>query len=395
MSAPSVRSPALGGVRVLDLTRYIPGPLCTMVLGDLGADVVKLEEPGLGDPTRRLPPAVGTDSAAHAALNRNKRSVAVDIRSEAGAAVVRRLAETADVLVESFRPGVLDRRGLGAAALTEANPRLVYCSLTGYGRQGPRAGRAGHDINYAGLGGLLDANRGADGHPVLPGAQVADMTGGLLAAIGILAALHARERTGRGQVVDVSLLEGVLALMAVPLTRALAAGTPGAEGAAPSELAGAFACYRVYRCRDGRHLTVGALEPKFWQRLCHALGRPDLAARQWETGPRQQEAVQAIERLFASRDRGEWVAALSAEDVCVEPVLGPADALGTAPESAAVQTGGGARFQTVASPLRLSATPPSFRREPPSLGQHTGEVLAEAGFRREEIEALRGQGVLA
>jgi crotonobetainyl-CoA:carnitine CoA-transferase CaiB-like acyl-CoA transferase len=244
---------ALSGVTVLDLTRYIPGPYCTMLLGDLGADVVKVEEPPVGDLTRVVPPAVGDDSAIHAALNRNKRSVVVDIRQEAGAAVVRALARKADVLVEAYRPGALARRGLGSDDLRRENPRLVYCSLTGYGQDGPMAERAGHDVNYIALGGLLGAIRDGEGRPVLPAAQVADMTGGLLATIGILAALQARERTGRGQVVDVSMLEGVLALMTVPATRHLAGGP------ATNELAGTHACYNVYRCRDGRYLSVGAI----------------------------------------------------------------------------------------------------------------------------------------
>jgi len=380
---------ALDGVRVIDLTRNLPGPYCTMLLGDLGADVVKVEEPGLGDPTRMLPPAVGSDSAVHASLNRNKRSIAVDIRTDAGAAVVRRLAATADVLVEAFRPGVLERRGLGPETLHADNPRLVYCSLTGYGREGLQAARAGHDINYAALGGFLASNRDEAGRPVLPGAPVADITGALLGVVGILAALHARARTGRGQVVDVSLLDGVLSLMTLPLTRLLAGGK-GLD-----ELSGAFACYRVYRCRDGLDLAVGALEPKFWQGLCAALDLQPYAGRQWAGGARRLEAIEAFTAVFATRDRADWLQALSAEDVCVEPVLEPLDAAEAAPRSIVDQRSGREALRTVATPVRLAGTPAAFRREPPDLGQHTAEVLAEAGFTGPEIEALRGEGVLA
>ena len=187
---------ALSGLRVVDLTRHIPGPYCTMLLGDLGADVIKIEEPPMGDPTRGVPPAAGGESAVLGALNRNKRSLAVDLRNEEDAALVRRLAARADVFVESSRPGVLARRGLGPVELREANPRLVYCSLSGYGQGGPLASRAGHDIDYLALGGFLGTNRSADG-PVLPATQVADMTGGLVATVAVLAALQARERTGR------------------------------------------------------------------------------------------------------------------------------------------------------------------------------------------------------
>ena len=380
---------ALDGVRVLDLTRYIPGPCCTMLLGDLGADVVKVEEPGVGDPTRLLPPAVGTDSSVHASLNRNKRSIVVDLRTDTGAAVVRRLAASADVLVEAFRPGVLERRGLGPDALRAENPRLVYCSLTGYGREGPQAARAGHDINYLALGGFLAVNKDDGGRPVLPGTQVADVTGGLLAVIGILAALQSRERTGRGQVVDVSLLDGVLGLMAMPLTRRLA-GSPALD-----ELSGAFACYRIYRCRDGLDVSVGALEPKFWERLCRALGLEQYVGRQWAGGARRQEAIDAFAKAFASRDRADWLRELAGEDVCVEPVLEPVTAAEAAVRSIVTQHAGGGAFQTVATPVSLGDTPAAVRRQPPALGEHTVEVLAEAGFTAEEIDALRGEGVLA
>jgi crotonobetainyl-CoA:carnitine CoA-transferase CaiB-like acyl-CoA transferase len=382
---------ALAGLRVLDLTRYIPGPYCAMLLGDLGADVVKVEEPPFGDATRALPPAVGEDGAVHAALNRNKRSIVVDLRQEPGAAVVRRLALASDVLVESFRPGVLARRGLGAAALLAENPRLVYCSVTGYGQAGPHAARAGHDIDYAALGGFLGGNRDASGRPVLPIAQVADMTGGLLAAVGILAALQARERTGRGQVVDVSMLESVLALMSIPAARLLAGG--GLSG----ELAGSHACYNVYRCRDGRWLAVGALEPKFWEALCRALGRPDLVGRQWARGDRQREAIEAVAAVFAEKDRDEWVRELAAIDACVEPVLEPAEAFAhpQAERAIAEQSAGGSSFRSLACPVRLGDTPAATRRAAPRLGEHGAEVLAEAGYATAEIDALRASGVLA
>jgi crotonobetainyl-CoA:carnitine CoA-transferase CaiB-like acyl-CoA transferase len=384
----------LTGVRVLDLTRYIPGPYCTMLLADLGADVVKVEEPPFGDPTRLVPPAVGADTAAHRALNRNKRSITVDLRNEAGAAVVRRLAGRADVLVEAFRPGVLARRGLGAESLLAEHPRLVYCSITGYGQGGPQAGRAGHDVDYAALGGLLAVIRDAEGRPVLPGAQLADMTGALLAALGILSALLARERTGRGQLVDVSLLEGVLALMTVPAARR----TAGGPSMAVNELAGSHACYNLYRCRDGRHLAVGALEPKFWESLCRALGRPELVARQWEPGPAAGDTIRVLAETFAAKDRDDWIRELSAVDACVEPILEPDEAL-TQPQvnaRRAVVEGdpGGGALRLPATPLRLGATPCSSSRPAPRLGEHTDAVLVEVGYGAEEIARLRAQGAL-
>jgi len=371
---------ALDGVRVLDLTRYIPGPYCTRLLADLGADVIKIEEPPFGDPTRAVPPAAGEDSALHAALNRGKRSIAVNLRSETGAEVARRLAARADVLVEAFRPGVLARRGLGPDTLRAADPRLVYCSVSGYGQDGPLAGRAGHDVDYVALGGYLGGNRDAEGRPVLPTTQVADMTGGLLAAFGILAALQARERTGRGQLVDVSLLEGVLALMTVPAVRRLAGGE------LPTELTGSHACYNVYRCRDGRFLAVGALEPKFWEALCRTLGHPEKVPRQWESGQARRETLALFASTFASRDRDAWLRDFAEVEACVEPVLELDEAL----DQPQLRARG-----VLSCPVRLSETPARAPGPAPALGQHTAEVLAEAGYPSAEIASLREAGVIA
>jgi crotonobetainyl-CoA:carnitine CoA-transferase CaiB-like acyl-CoA transferase len=380
---------ALDGLRVLDLTRYIPGPYCTMLLGELGADVVKAEEPPFGDPTRATPPQAGGDSAVHAALNRNKRSLGVNLRDEQGAGVLRRLAATADVLVESFRPGTLARRGLGGEALLAANPRLVYCSVSGYGQQGELAGRAGHDLDYSALAGYLGGNRGADGRPVLPDAQVADMAGALAAVIGILAALAARERSGRGQLVDVSMFGAALALLTVPAARALG-------GDAGRELAGSHACYNVYRCRDGAYLAVGALEPKFWERLCALLGREELAPRQWSPQA-QPELIATLGGLFGTRDRDDWLQALGPSDACVEPVLELSDALARpqAQPFLVEVASGTSSSRSVAIPVRLSATPGRVRRAAPAFGAHTDEVLREAGYGQGEIAALRERGAIA
>ncbi|HLA79918.1 MAG TPA: CaiB/BaiF CoA-transferase family protein [Vicinamibacteria bacterium] len=383
---------ALSGLRVVDLTRYIPGPYCTMLLGDLGADVVKIEEPPLGDPTRAVPPLAGEGSAVHAALNRNKRSLSIDLRQAEGVAVVRRLAETADVFVEGLRPGVLARRGLGAEELLAANPRLVYCSLSGYGQQGPLASRAGHDINYLAQCGFLGSNLDGEGRPVLPWTQVADMAGGLAAVMGILAALLARERTGRGQQVDASLFDAALALMTVPLARV------GAGLAGVGELSGSYAGYNVYRCRDGRYVSVGALEPKFWEALCRALGLPDKIKRQWEGSPGARRAtIDAVAGAFAARDRDQWVKQLAEQEVCVEPVLDAAEALAHADAAGRLldQPNGDTPLRTVAPPLRLSETPIALRQPAPELGEHTDAVLSQAGYEAREIEALRGAGVVS
>jgi alpha-methylacyl-CoA racemase len=382
---------ALDGLRVVDLTRYIPGPYCTMLLADLGADVVKLEEPPVGDPTRLLPAGAGEESAAHAALNRNKRSLLVDLRSEKGAQVARRLAAGADVLVEGFRPGVLARRGLGAEALCAENPRLVYCSLTGFGSDGPLAGRAGHDVTYLARAGFLAGTHDQEGQPVLPATPIADMSGALLGFGAILAALQARERTGRGQVVEASLFAGALSFMSVPIARTLAGG----QGM--RELSGAYPGYRTYRCRDGRYLAVGALEPKFWEALCRALGLTEHLGRQWAEGERGRDTIAAFARAFSARDRDDWVDALAGTDACVEPVLDEAEA--AAQEQAASllgdQPAGDRSLRTVGCPLRLRGTPASRRRPAPGLGEHTDEVLGELGYGGDDVAALRREGVVA
>jgi crotonobetainyl-CoA:carnitine CoA-transferase CaiB-like acyl-CoA transferase len=382
-------SECLAGVRVVDLTRYAPGPYCTMLLGDLGADVVKVEEPPIGDPTRAVPPGVGETSAVFAALNRNKRSLVVDLRSDDGAAVVRRLASSADVLVEGFRPGTLARRGLGAGSLTAENPRLVYCSVTGYGQDGPLAAAAGHDIDYQARAGLL-ARPEAGGAAAAPVAPIADMAGALVATIGILAAVFERERTGRGRVVDVSLLESALALMSVPAARRLAAG------GAWDELEGAWPGYAVYRCRDGRDVAVGALEPKFWEALCTAAGVPELEKRQWDRAGRD-ECRRTLASVFSGRDRDDWVGTLRGADACVEPVLGLDEAIA---QPQVVARGGveeleveGGRARVLASPVRLGGARAAARR-PPGPGEHTDEVLREAGLAGDEIARLRADGVV-
>jgi crotonobetainyl-CoA:carnitine CoA-transferase CaiB-like acyl-CoA transferase len=385
----------LDGVRILDLTRLLPGPFATLVLADLGADVVKVEDPAGGDYLRSAPPLAGAQSGAFHALNRNKRSLALDLRRPEGAAAFRRLARCADAVVESYRPGVLDRLGLGYAALRAENPRVVLCSITGYGQDGPYAARAGHDLDYCAIAGVLALN-GPPERPVPLAVQVADVAGGgWPAAVGVLAALRRRDATGEGAHVDVSITEGALALLSMPLAMASARGTPLARAREP--LAGGSACYDVYRTRDGRFVALGALEPKFFAAFCAAAGRPELAERQLEragAGPRAE-----LEALFAERTRAEWEALAAAHDVCLAPVLEGDEPRGD-PQLAArgafveVETPWeGRSLPGVATPVRFrDAEAP--RRPAPRLGEHGVEILREAGFSAGEIDALRRGGVL-
>jgi alpha-methylacyl-CoA racemase len=393
---------ALGGLRVLDLTRLLPGGFCSLLLADFGADVVKVEDTGAGDYVRWAEPKhEGADPTAAAApflaLNRGKRSIRIDLKSDGGRAALLRLARDADVLLESFRPGVMDRLGVGYERLREENPRLVYCAITGYGQDGPFAARAGHDTNYLARIGLLDLTGDPDGPPVQAGGQIADLGGGaLMAAFGILTALRERDRSGEGQLVDVSMTDGALSWLAMDAARRLAGGPSPARGRV--ELAGGLICYRPYRCADG-WVAFGALEPKFWSAWCSGVGREDLAERQFE--PVGSDAHREVEAVFAARTRAEWEAFNDEHDCCLEPVLTLAEALDSELVRARgmvaeVAQPGAGPVQLLGTPVKLSRTPgdPS-RAGGPALGEHTDAVLAEAGYGAEEIAALRESGAVA
>jgi alpha-methylacyl-CoA racemase len=345
----------LTGIRVLDLTRLLPGAFCTRLLADMGADVIKVEEPGTGDYMRWTPPLLDGQSALFDALNRNKRSIALNLKEARGREALLRLVETADVLVEGNRPGVMERLGLGWDTLHARNPRLVMCSITGYGQDGPFAQRAGHDLNYMAIAGALGLNGQRDGPPVPLSVQVADIGGGgLQPAVAILGALVAVQRGGEGRWVDASMTDGAVGWLALVFA-AHAAGERVARG--DQRLAGRYACYRVYECRDGRYYSVAALEPKFWQELCRALERPDLVELQYSEDSITQVAV---EQIFKTKTRDEWQESLSVVDACCEPVLD----IDEVPHHPQVSARG------------------LFERagRAPSLGEHTAEVLREIGL---------------
>ncbi len=387
---------ALEGIRVLDLSRLFPGPFATQVLADFGADVIKVEQPGSGDYMRGFAPVVRGQSLFFLNLNRNKRSVALNLKHPRGRGIFLELVDRADVVVESFRPGVMERLGLGPDVLLARNPRLVYCSVTGYGRHGPHAHEAGHDINYLARAGALSLLRGPDGRPVVPGFQIADVGGGALnACLGILLALLARQRTGRGQVVDAAMVDGV----ATWLTYAWAHRTAGSRTNG-LHLSGAFACYTVYETADGRFLAVGALEPKFWERLCRRLGRPEWIPLQFATGADQDRLMDEMRALFRTRTRDEWVGDLSSADCCVAPVL-ELDELEQDPHWQArglvqpVDLPGWGTLDALGFPVGLSSTPASIRIPPPRLGEHTLQVLGELGLSQSEVKELQSEGAIA
>ncbi|TMB75728.1 MAG: CoA transferase [Chloroflexi bacterium] len=377
----------LTGIRILDLTRLLPGAYCTLLLADMGADVIKVEEPGAGDYMRWTPPLAGGQSALFNAINRNKRSVTLNLKADAGRDLLLRLVQGADVLVEGNRPGVMDRLGLGWEVVHARNPRLVMCSITGYGQDGPFASRAGHDLNYMATAGGLGLNGERDGPPVPPAVQVADIGGGgLQPAVAILGALVGVQRGGEGRWIDASMTDGAVSWLALALATH-AGGETVARG--HQRLSGRFACYRVYACKDGGYYSVAALEPKFWSALCSALERPDLVDLQYSD---DSVVHVALEEMFASRTRLEWQRRLSALDACCEPVL-DIDEVPSHPQIAArrlIET-----HETgveVRPAIRLSEG--WRRRDAPRLGEHSKEVLAELGIDDSTLEELKTAGVI-
>jgi crotonobetainyl-CoA:carnitine CoA-transferase CaiB-like acyl-CoA transferase len=392
---------ALSDIKVLDLSRLLPGGFCSLLLADFGADVLKVEDTGMGDYVRWSPPYhEGADDTAKSALflslNRGKRSIRLNLKEEAGREVLLRLVREHDVLIESFRPGVMERLGVGYERLREENPRLVYCAITGYGQDGPYTARSGHDMNYLGLNGLLGLSGDAGGPPVQAAGQIADLGGGaLMASFGILAALRERERSGEGQLVDVSMFDGSLSWLALVAARYLAEGVAPARGGL--ELAGSLICYRPYECKDG-WVTLGALEPKFWQAWCRGVGREDLIEKQFSAPG--SEAHAEVEALFRERTRDEWHEFAEQHDCCLEPVLGLDEALDSELVRARdmvveVDQPGTDGVRLLGVPVKLSRTPGAPAGPGPALGEHTAEVLSGLGYTDEQIAGLIESGAAA
>ena len=393
---------ALSDVKVLDLTRLLPGGFATMLLADLGAEVLKVEDTGMGDYVRWAPPYYeGADdsakSALYLALNRGKRSIRLNLKEEAGREVLLALVEGYAVVVEGFRPGVMDRLGVGYEALRERNPKIVYCAITGYGQSGPYTGRSGHDINYLGLTGLLHMTGDREGPPVQAAGQIADLGGGgLMAAYSILAALREAERSGEGQTVDVSMADGALSWLAMAAAQYLADGRAPERGG--ETLTGGFICYRPYACADG-HVTMAALEPKFWQAFCNGVARDDLLDKQFERPG--SEAHAEVQRVFLSRTRTEWKDFADEHDCCLEPVLDLGEALASelVREREMVveldQPGAQKPVRLLGHPVKFSRTPGLPQGPGPALGEHTREVLEGLGYGDEEIAELERSGAAA
>lgn len=388
----------LAGLLILDLTRLLPGPAATMHLADLGARVIKVEDTAGGDAMRGFPPLVRGDAgeinAAFVNCNRGKESIALDLKAAEGREVLLQLVDRADALIEGFRPGVMERLGLGWQILHERNPRLVLCSLTGYGQQGPLSQSAGHDLNYCAMTGVLDQNR-AQGEPAMPNLQIGDLLGGTLSAVSaLLAALLGAQRGGQGVHVDVAMTDGLLAHHVMPHAQ-LDAGDPPVAGR--TLLTGGVPCYRIYQTGDGRHLAVGALELKFWQNFCDAAGLPELRQRHWTRGeapgsPGALAACEAVAARIAERPLADWLRMFADADACTTPVLTPAEALMHPHHRArglVQQRGGATQVGPFAQlPGASQATLPA-----PQPGAHTRAILGEIGLSAARIDELLQRGI--
>lgn len=387
----------LEGLRVLDFTRLLPGPYASMVLADLGAEVLRVGSATREDPVNLMPPAVdgGAQSAASAWLGRGKRSLGLNLKAPGAVEIVHRLLDTHDVLLEGFRPGVMSRFGLGYDDLAGRWPRLIYASISGYGQGGPLRDRAGHDLNYMALSGLMSYTGRATEGPTPLGLQAADLAAASNLVIGVLAAVVARAASGAGQQVDASMLDAAVALNGMAGAAALAADEDPVRA---GDLLTGGSLYDYYETRDGRHLAFGGIEPPFFAAFCQVIGRPDLISG-WIMPPDLEEARAQVRAIIRTRDLAEWRALFEELDACTEPVLTVREALDS-PQAAArgvvveVTTAGGERLRQIATPIRFSAADVTPTRAGVATGADNHEVLSELAFTDDEIRALHDEGVI-
>jgi crotonobetainyl-CoA:carnitine CoA-transferase CaiB-like acyl-CoA transferase len=387
----------LSGVRVLDLSLQLPGPFCTMMMADYGAEVVKIDEPS---PRARNPFAAedpGTGPLDRY-LNRGKKSVTLNLKSAEGQEIFRKMAATADVVVEGFRPGVVKRLGVDYETLSAANPGLVYCSISGYGQTGPMRDVAGHDVNYLSYAGVLGLSGRPEDPPTLLPVQVGDVYGGSMMALsGILMVLLSRQRTGKGAWIDISMTDGSVASLAIPASNLLGGGIPQERGALP--LAGMLPCYDAYRCADGGYVSLGGLEPWFWKKLVTRLGREDFDELQYAAGESAEGVRRDLQAIFLGKTRDEWIRLFEGEDVCISPVLSLDEAMShpnTVARRMVVDVGsplGGTEPQ-LGLPIKIAGEEERAPGRAPRLGEHDDPVLEELGYSGEEIAGLRARGVI-
>lgn len=377
---------ALAGIKVLDLSRMLPGPFCSMILADHGARVIAIEDKRYKDAGHYVP-----------VVNRNKRHMTLNLKSEKGKEVFFKLAEDADIIIEGFRPGVVKKLGVDYDTVRKVNPRIIYCAVTGYGQTGPYKDRAGHDVNYLAVSGLLDLMGEADRSPSIPGIQFADMAGGgMNAVIGILLALMARERTGEGQYIDISMTDGMAGFLPLTLMMKELMGAYPRRG--DGLLSHRYAFYNTYETADGRHIAVGALEPQFWRRLCEKLNVPEFIPLQYDEA-RRLEIITAFREIFKRQPLSHWKADLVELDACCEPIMQVEEIMASPlfrerQMVVEIEERSGRKNQTIGVPVKLSRTPGAVRTSPPAFGQDTEAVLRELGCSEEEIRILSETDVI-
>ncbi len=397
MSTRSSPAQALEGLKILDASRLLPAALCTQLLGDLGAQVLKVEEPERGDYQRSFPPMGKQDSGTFLLCNRNKRSMTLNLKSEQGKALFKQLAAQSDIVVEGFRPGVMERLGLGYQDLKEINPRLIYCAISGYGQDGPYKLVAGHDLNYMGIIGALPLFGKAGSGPMVPGLLTADIGASLSAAYGILAAVIARQHTGQGQMVDVSMMDAAFSFLTYHAAEPLF-GHVMPKGGEYRNTGGA-PCYGIFRCQDGHYVTLGALEEHFWDRFCDLAQVQHLKQKQFPEGPEREEQFAELEAIFRQKTRSQWVDLFAQHDIPGGPVNDMREAFEDPQVKARemllhVDHPIEGRIPQLGFPVKFSNTPARIQDAPPVLGQHTHEVLDELGLTPAQIQELVKQSVI-
>ena len=377
---------ALYGIKILDLTRLLPGAVCSLMLADMGADVIKVEDPGAGDYARHMPPLSDGMGVFFRSSNRNKRSIVIDLKNEGGQAVFHRLVQDADVVLEGFRPGVTERLKVDYQTLKAINPRIVYCSLSGWGQNGPYKDISGHDLNYVSLNGLLGSTRTP--HPL--GGQIADVGGAYIGVMGILAALFKRERSTEGDYIDVALHESAMPFAMFQFVESISAGLPGGNGT----LTGRMAFYEVYTSSDDKPMSLGAIEAKFWSNFCEAAGKPDWIARQMDMA-NQESLKDDIAALFKTKTAAEWDAILSPADCCFTLITPPENIVDDPQIKARSMAGVDEKgIPWMRSPLRLVSDDTFALGDVPQQGEHTVAVLEESGFSLEEIGQYQQSGAI-
>ena len=368
-----------------------------MLLGDFGAEVIKVEEPIRGDYIRRTPPFLYGQSAHFLAINRNKKSIVLDLKKPKGKTVFMHLVRTAEVVLEGFRPGVMDRLGLGYEHIANVNPRIIYCAISAYGHTGPLREQEGHDLNYLALSGLLSITGIKGGLPIIPGIMFSDYTGGMMAAIAILLALIKRQETGIGEYCDISMLDSIASLMGMHFMKYLVDRSLPAPQ--ESKFNGAMACYNVYRTRDDRFVVLGAMEEKFWEAFCRLIEREDLIPLQWAEPAIQERVKEELSTMFRQKTQAEWSELLGGRGTCFTPVLNLKEVLNFPQLNARrmfqeIKVEGGKKIPQVDLPIKLSHTLANYFTPPPKMGQDTRNILQTAGFSPDEIRILEEDGII-